>query len=254
MVICIIQARMGSARLPGKALVNICGKPMLRHVVERVRRSKRIDRIVIATTQKKEDDGIEALVRDMGLEAFRGDENNVLDRYRGCLKKFGGDVVVRITGDCPLADPLIIDKTIEYFLKNDFDYVSNAYPQASYPDGMDVEVFTVRALEKAWRDARLPSELEHVTPYIWKNEDRSFSLGALKSDVDLSDRRWTVDTEEDLEFVARVYNELYRKDPGFGMQDVLRLLERKPAIGNLNKGRRRNEGYEKSIKEDMRKK
>ena len=250
MVVCIIQARMGSKRLPGKVLMEFCGKPLLGHIIERVRKSKFVDKIVVATTDKSKDDKIEKLAENMRIDIFRGDDDDVLDRFYKGAKKFGTDTIVRVTGDCPLVDSLIVDQTIEYFAKNNFDYVSNAYPVPTYPDGLDVEVFSFKALEAAWRKASLPSEREHVTTYIWKNKNKDFKLGSVKSDTDLSKKRWTVDKPEDAEFVRKIYEALYSKKPFFNTKDILKLLKEKPELERINQGIARNEGYSESLKKD----
>jgi len=251
MAVCIIQARMGSKRLTGKVLMEFCGKPLLGHIVERVRKSRFIDKIVIATTDKTEDNKIEKLAKDMKVDVFRGDDNDVLDRFYKGAKKFNADTVVRVTGDCPLVDPLIVDRTIEYFTENNFDYVSNAYPVPTYPDGLDVEVFSFKALEVAWNKASRQSEREHVTAYIWKNENKDFSLGSVKFTADLSQKRWTVDKPEDAEFVKKIYEALYFKKPFFNTDDVLKLLKEKPKHEKINQGIARNEGYSESLKKDI---
>jgi len=247
-IVAIIQARVGSTRLPRKVLRRIAGKPMLWHVIERVKRARLVDAVVVATTEKREDSVVEKIAKECGVECFRGSEEDVLDRYYRAAERFGADVVVRITADCPLIDPELIDRAIELFLSGNFDYVSNTLPP-TYPDGLDVEVFSFNALEKAWRMARMASEREHVTPYI-RNHPEIFTLGNLKSEVDLSHMRWTVDRIEDLEFVREVYRELYRKGKNFHMKEVLRLLEDKPELAEINRHIERDEGYKKSLRED----
>lgn len=249
-VLCIIQARMASKRLPGKSLMEFCDKPMLGHVIERVGRSRLINKVVIATTKRKDDDAIADLGAAMKTDVFRGSENDVLDRYYMCARKFTAGVVVRVTGDCPLIDPKVIDDTVRHFLENNFDYVSNAYPDATYPDGLDTEVFSFNALEAAWKEAKLHSDREHVTPYIWKNRKGAFSLGAVRSHIDLSGKRWTVDNKADAEFMSAVYKNLYPCKADFTMADVLWLLERNPELERINSGASRNEGYFKSLAED----
>ena len=247
MILCIIQARFGSNRLHGKVLMDICGKPMLYHVVKRAQKSKLIDKVVIATTDKQEDDKTEMLGKEIGVDVFRGNENDVLDRYYRCAEKFGADIVVRVTGDCPLIDPVIIDKTVTHFVENNFDYVSNAYPIPTYPDGLDTEVFSFKVLKRAWEEAVIPSEREHATSHIWKNENNKFSLGIVKSQTDLSNKRWTVDDKRDLQFVDKIYKYLYHNDSFFFTEDILELLRKNPELENINEGAIRNEGYLKSL-------
>lgn len=246
-IIAIVQARIASTRLPGKVMTKISGKNMLWHVVKRVQHAKKIDDIVVATTSLKEDEKILKLTSEMGVKSYAGSEDDVLDRYYKAAKKYHADIIVRITGDCPVVDPHIVDKVVQYFLENRYDYVSNTI-KPTYPDGLDVEVFSYNALEKAWKEAKLLSEREHVTPYIRKPEN--FKIGNFKNDIDLSDMRWTVDGQKDLDFVREIYKNLYPKKQLFLMQDILKLLKEKPELMDINSGINRNEGYIKSLKED----
>jgi len=245
-IVAIIQARMGSTRLPGKVMAEIAGKPMLWHVVYRVRQAQQVDEVVVATTDKTVDQAIIDFATAEGILVFRGSEEDVLDRYYQAAKWIDADVVVRITADCPLIDSQIIDRVIAHYLNGNFDYVSNTHPP-TYPDGMDVEVFSFNALKKAWKEAGWLSEREHVTPYIWKNPDK-FKLFNVENDEDLSGLRWSVDHLEDLEFVRAVYKHLGRES--FGMIEVLNLLKKYPELVNINAGIERNEGYQKSLRED----
>jgi len=245
-IVAIIQARMGSTRLPGKVMAEIAGKPVLWHVVYRVRQAQQVDEVVVATTDKAADQAIIDFASAEGILVFRGSEEDVLDRYYQAAKWIGADVVVRITADCPLIDPQIIDRVIAHYLNGNFDCVSNTHPP-TYPDGLDVEVFSFDALEKAWKEARRLSEREHVTPYIWKNLDK-FRLSNVENTEDLSHLRWTVDEPQDLEFVRAVYNHLGREL--FNMFDVLNLLKKHPELLEINSRIERNEGYRKSLRED----
>ena len=251
-VVAIIQARMGSTRLPGKVLMDIAGKPMLWHVIERVKRCKKVVSIVVATTTKEEDKAVIELAKKCGVETFAGSEEDVLDRYYQAAKKFNADIIVRITADCPLIDPEVTDKIIRYFIEN-FGKFDHFGPPKGYPEGLDTEVFTFQALEKAWLEAKKPSEREHVTPYIWCNPDM-FKLGKLPSDLkegeDYSHLHWSVDEECDLRFVREVYKRLYREGEIFHMRDVLNLLHEHPELLEINKGLTGYEGYMKSLKED----
>ena len=246
----IVQARTGSTRLPAKVLVDIVGKPMVQRVIERVKAATLLDKVILATTVEERDTQLANLARSLGTEVFRGSVDDVLDRYYQAANLFGADVVVRVTADCPLMDPSIIDRAVSTFLEGDCDYVSTAYPVSTFPDGLDTEVFSFEALEKAWEDASLKSEREHVTPYIWKNP-QIFRLKRVVNSEDLSAMRWTVDEERDLEFIREVYRHL---DDGtgriFGMNEVLSLLERHPELLEINQGIQRNEGYQKSRRED----
>ncbi len=244
-VVAIIQARMGSSRLPGKVLSDIRGRPMLWHVVNRARRAHLVDKVVVAATTTRADDAIAEFCTAHGIECFRGSEADVLDRYRQAAKEYSADVVARITADCPLLDPVVVDRVIDRFLSNDCDYASNIL-QYTYPDGLDVEVFSVAALEQAWVEATKPSEREHVTPYLYASEKfRTLKL-ANEANLGANGYRWTVDEEADLEFVRRVYESLAGR-PFFGMEDVLELLERRPDLRRLNQRAISNEGCCRSL-------
>ena len=223
MLAAIIQARMGSTRLPGKVMKNILGKPMLWHMIYRLKWSKFIKKIIIATTQKKEDDVIVEFATANGLDSFRGSEEDVLDRYYQAAKKFGVDPIVRLTADCPLIDPKLVDKIIEHYLKNrdKFDYVRSG---PTFPDGIvETEVFSFNALEKAWREAKWASEREHVTPYIWKNPDK-FRIYTVENDRDLSHTRLCVDDEGDFYVVSEVFRSLYTEGGIFYLDDIPTFL------------------------------
>jgi len=249
MVIAIIQARTGSTRLPGKVLKEIGGKTLLEILVERVKRASSIDKIVIATTVAAEDKKIADLAGKLGLDSYRGSEKDVLDRYYQAAKKFKADVVVRITGDCPLMDPTIIDRVVGYYKENSdkFDYASNIRPP-TFPDGMDVEVFPFTVLEKAWRDAELPSEREHVTAYI-ANHPEIFRIGNVFYECNAVSIRLTVDNNEDFE-VVRTIIENFPDKKDFGLEDIIDLKKRNPGIFLGNSKYKRNEGSEKSLEKD----
>lgn len=228
----IVQARMGSTRLPGKVLEPLLGKPMLARQVERMRRARSLDGIVIATTEHAGDDLIAEFARAEGLPLFRGPEHDVLSRYAGAARTFGVENVVRITSDCPLMEPTLIDEAVGIFASDRADYVSNMI-EPTYPYGLAVEVFSVRSLAEADALATQPTEREHVTPYLYWNPGR-FRLHALRMTPDLSHHRWTVDTLEDLELVRRIYGALYPARPEFSMADVLALLEANPSWAAIN--------------------
>lgn len=242
----IIQVRMASTRLPKKAMLDLCGKPLLWHVIDRTRRSKMADKIVIATTKNPEDDVIEKFCSDAGVDIFRGSSEDVLDRFYQCSKKYLSDIIVRITADDPFKEPKVIDRAIELLISDKtLDYVSNTL-KPTYPEGLDVEVFTSKALEKAWSESKLSSEREHVTPYIWKNPLK-FSILNFENSLDLSRMRWTLDNEADFKFTKEVYSRLYVPGGIFLMETMLALLEKEPWIGALNGGIERNAGYKKSV-------
>lgn len=229
----IIQARMGSTRLPGKGMKLIIGKPIIYFVVERVRLAKNIDQVIVAAPVSPNNDQMCAYVKKLGIEVFRGSENDVLDRYYQTAKVYGADEVIRITADCPLIDAQVIDSTIEYFKGQNTDYCSNT-TRRTFPDGQDVEVFRFDVLEDAWKYATDPVEREHVTKYI--RLSGKYSVANFSREEDLGDLRWTLDYEEDLEFVTKIIEGLYpAKDIHFTMQDILDFLEEHPEIEEINR-------------------
>jgi spore coat polysaccharide biosynthesis protein SpsF len=239
---------MSSSRFPGKVLKPLLGRSMLEWQIERILRCKRIDQLVVATSLNLEDDAIEAMCNRLGIYCFRGDLENVLDRFYQAAKKYNPNHIVRLTGDCPLTDPVLIDELVDFYLAQKCDYASNC-EEPTLPDGLDAEVFSFAALKQAWKEAVLPSHLEHVTPFIRSNRER-FKTACYRHHKNLSHLRWVVDEPEDLEFVRRVYEILYPVKPKFGTEDILALLERKPELAEINKGFKRNEGAKKSIEED----
>lgn len=248
MILAILQARVSSSRLPGKVLKPLLGEPMLLRQIERVRRVQKIDQLLVATSTEPSDDLIEEMCARHGVACFRGNLNDVLDRFYQAAQPVHPDYVVRLTADCPLADPEVIGKTISVCLEGGYDYVSNAL-EPTFPDGLDVEVFRFSCLEQAWREARLPSQREHVTPFIYSQPER-FKIGQYKNATDLSFLRWTVDEQRDFELVSAIYEELYPKNPAFATQDILKMLDSRPELKDLNTMHQRNEGYQKSLKAD----
>lgn len=249
MIAVIIQARMGSTRLPGKVLADIEGRPMLWHIIQRVKQATKVDKVIVATTHLPEDQKVVEVAQSCGVEFFQGSEKDVLDRYYQAAKKAGAEVIVRVTGDCPVVDPQLMDRVIEFFMAGGYDHVSTAYPTATFPDGLDLWVFSFSALEKAWNQAQLQSEREHVTPYMW-NHPELFNIATFENDTDMSHMRWTVDEENDLRFIKEVYKRLYKPDKIFFMNDILALLEKEPALQEINQAITRDEGYKKSLQED----
>ena len=231
-VVAIIQARMGSTRLPGKVLEDLAGRSMLSRVISRLRASQLIDDLVVATTVRATDDAIVEECRKCSVPSWRGDENDVLDRHFRAAESRGADVVVRITSDCPLIDPEVTDKTVRAFLRDRPDYASNTIMR-TYPRGLDTEVISGSALTRAWQEARQPYEREHVTPYIIEHP-AEFRLLSITGDQDFSAHRWTVDTPEDLAFIRAVYSR-FTSDEVFSWRDVLKVLEREPALSDLNR-------------------
>jgi spore coat polysaccharide biosynthesis protein SpsF len=231
-VVAIIQARMGSSRLPGKVLEDLAGQPMLARVINRTSRADTIDEVIVATTTRPEDNVIELMCRARGNHYFRGSSDDVLDRYYQTAVAFGADAVVRITSDCPLIEPDIIDRIVKGFLNcSGADYVSNTL-ERTYPRGLDVEVFGFAVLKQAWEEDDNPVWREHVTPYIQRHPGK-FRVFNAASEVDYSHMRWTVDTNEDLEFVRRIYN--YFQTDSFHWEDVLGLLRSKPDLLDINR-------------------
>jgi spore coat polysaccharide biosynthesis protein SpsF len=248
MILAILQARASSTRLPGKVLKPILGRPMLALQIERVGRSRRIDKLLVATSLDTSDDPIAALCRESGVSCFRGSLDDVLDRFYQAAAELKPASVVRLTGDCPLADPVVIDQLIQLHIARRDDYTSNTLTR-TFPDGLDAEVMRFACLETAWREAALPSEREHVTPFIYHHSQR-FKLGGLNQADDLSHWRWVVDEPADFAFISRIYEALYPTNPAFTTADVLKLLRENPDIAALMGRAKTNEGYEKSLAAD----
>jgi spore coat polysaccharide biosynthesis protein SpsF len=236
--VAIIQARCGSTRLPRKVLAPILDRPMLWWPVTRVRAARLVDEVVVATTTRSEDDELEALCRTERWPCFRGSEMDVLDRYHGAAREYGADLVVRITSDCPLIDPDVIDLVIATFMAGvpAVDYASNCQ-RRTYPRGLDTEVFSEGALERAWREDKRPEWREHVTPYIYRT--RGFALADVANRTDFSALRWTVDTPKDLEFVRTIYRHFGQVT--FRWKDVLRAMAENPAWSEINANSRQKE-------------
>jgi spore coat polysaccharide biosynthesis protein SpsF len=233
-VVCIIQARMGSTRLPGKVMKYLFGKTVLSHVIERVKQSKRIDEIIIATSTLEHDEIIAKKAEKCGVKYFRGNEDDVLSRYYYAAKENNADIVVRITSDCPLIDPIIIDNLIKYYKENNYDIVTNAgidLAKRTFPRGLDTEVFSFKVLEEAFNNAKESYQREHVTPYIYENSNKIYYY---KNNIDYSSYRWTLDTEEDYKLIQEIYGHLYKGEHDFYMEDILKLFEEKPELKKIN--------------------
>ncbi len=233
--IAIVQARMGSTRLPGKVLADLAGAPMLQRQLERVNRAHTLDTVVVATSINEIDDPIAQLCEQLNVACYRGDLNDVLARFVGVIDEFNPEVVVRITADCPLISPAVIDSVVNTFFESagDYticDYASNTL-EPTFPDGVDVEVVRASALRELARVSTDPHEREHVTLGIYRRPEQ-FVLRNFTGDSDLSDLRWTVDSTEDLEFVRWVYTELFDTNPEFDIAEIMELLE-----GNIEKSR-----------------
>jgi spore coat polysaccharide biosynthesis protein SpsF len=236
-IVTVIQARTGSTRLPDKIFMPLAGKPLLLRMIQRAQNSKLAGQIVVATTTEQTDDKVEELCTLSDINFYRGHPTDLLDRHFKAAIEYNADAVVKIPSDCPLIDSEIIDRVIEYYLNNidKYDYVSNLHP-ATYPDGNDVEVFSMAALKVSWDNAERELEREHTTPYFWENPDK-FRIGNVEWETGLDysmSHRFTIDYMEDYLFIKAVYDELYDSNPKFSLNDILELLERKPEIKKLN--------------------
>jgi len=229
--IAIVQARMGSTRLPGKVMIDLGGKSVLQRVTERLQRADLLDQVMVATTTEDPDQAIVEECDRLGVAIFRGSEKDVLDRYYQAVLQTGATTVVRITADCPLIDPVVVDQTIRVFVEAKADYANNVTPR-TYPRGLDVEVMTAAALERAWREAHLPHEREHVTPYLYEHPGL-FQLAFHSGASDYSRYRWTLDTPEDLELLKRLYLRLGNRDDFF-WDEASALMEKDPKLAELN--------------------
>jgi len=245
MISAIIQARMSSTRLHGKVLLPLGDTTVLGMTVQQVKKAKRIDKVIVATSVEKEDDAIARHGEELGIPVFRGSLSDVLDRYYRATKKFGVEHICRITADCPLIDPAVIDLVAAEYEKGDCDYISNGRVPSTYPDGMDTEIFSFSALEKAWKEAKLPSEREHVTTYIW-NQPGLFRVREVKNSEDLSMVRLTVDEPEDYEMIKDIVANV----PELSLPAILVYLREHPEVSAKTAHFVRNEGYLKSLKND----
>lgn len=234
-IVAIVQARMGSTRLPGKVLMDLVGEPMLVRVVRRLRRAHTLNEIVVAATVEPADQVIADLCTEQGWPCYRGSQDDVLDRYYQAALQYRADAVVRITSDCPLIDASVVDRVVQEFLARQphADYVSNTLSPRTFPRGLDTEIMRFGALEQAWRDAAEVPFREHVTLFMYRHPER-FRLQGVFHDTDLSGLRWTVDTPEDRQLVQRIY-EHFGHD-GFSWQEVLELLTQHPEWQEINRG------------------
>lgn len=238
MILAIIQARMGSSRLPGKVLKKINKKTILELVVERIKNSKFIDEIVVATSIEKNNLPLIELCSSKSIRVFAGSENNVLDRFYQLAKLIEPTHIVRITADCPLHDSEVIDKVIETHLQSKSDYTSNVNPP-TFPDGLDIEIFTYKALENAWLNAREASDLEHVTPYIRNNQE--IKNTNFENPIDYSDLRWTLDEEKDFVLIEKIYQS-FAPRIDFKMNEIIDLVNKDENLKRINSQYTRNEG------------
>lgn len=247
-IIAIVQARMSSSRLPGKVLAPLGGVPLIAFMLQRLRKCTEVDRVILATSTDVSDDALAAFIEASDVVCYRGDLEDVLGRFSAAARKAEADIIVRLTGDCPLIDPSLVDAAICHLVRGGYDYVSNVAP-ATFPDGLDVEVFTRAALESADANAVLKSDREHVTPYIRRPEN-GFSVGNIVSKVDLSGLRWTVDYADDLAFVQSIVDALGDHAVEADRFDILREVCRDNDLGQAFHAR--NEGYASSLADDPR--
>lgn len=235
-VVCVLQARTGSSRLPGKVLRELMGQPMIFHIIERLKKVSLFDDIVVATSDRASDLPVAAIAGECGVSCFRGDEEDVLARYAGAVALTKADVVVRVTGDCPLIDPVTSAETVRYFLSGNFDYVG-AGVGSGFPRGLDTEVLTAAALLEAHKSATDRPSREHVTYYVYSHAER-FRLGEYGAPPELRRPGWRlcVDEENDFQLIREIYRWLYRSGEIIDFREVVRLLDREPALLNINSG------------------
>ncbi|WP_061212750.1 cytidylyltransferase domain-containing protein [Syntrophomonas wolfei] len=233
-IVVIVQARMTSTRLPGKVLCEVMGKPLLEYQIERLRQVTQADELIIATTTNDTDQPIIELCKRLGVAYYRGPEEDVLSRYYEAAAQFGADVVVRVTSDCPLIDPGVMDEVISLYINNyeKYDYVSNTL-ERTYPRGLDTEVFSMAALEKACREAREKPEREHVTLFMYRRPEQ-FRLANSSNAIDYSQHRWTLDTPEDFQFIKLILQELYPLNSRFSWMELIGLLNEHPEWVQIN--------------------
>lgn len=250
MITAIIQARLGSSRLPGKVLREVNNRPLLSYMLERVAAARSVGQVAVATTDRPQDDRIVEFCQKEGVFVFRGNEDDVLDRYYQCALHLKPNTVVRLTSDCPLIDPRIIDEIVGVHLSGGYDYVANTAPSVgTYPDGMDVEVFSFAALERAWHESKKPSDREHVTFYFWQNP-HLFKTCRYDLSQNLSQYRLTVDYPEDFQVIEAILASLYPQNPLFTMQDIIAFLQQYPEVRAKNSSIGWNEGWQTALEKD----
>ncbi|MBF0381171.1 MAG: glycosyltransferase family protein [Magnetococcales bacterium] len=243
----ILQGRLGSTRLPGKVMLPLAGKPAILHVYERICYCRNIDKIIVATTTNPEDDVIEKLFSDKEVDIFRGSADDPLDRYYQAALRFDIGHVVRIMSDCPLVDPQIVDELVASYFSGGYDLV---HLDGEFPTGLDVTVFSRRALEKNWQESTLTSDREHITSYISNNPDK-FKVGVLNKFHGLLHHRWVMDEKLDYQFISQIYDALYQEGTIFKSNDILNFLAENPQILKINAGIPRNQGYLQTRKKDL---
>lgn len=250
MIAGIIQARLGSSRLPGKIMLQACGKSMLELMIERVKRSEKLEKIIIATSTNNEDDEIVEFCKRVKIDCYRGSEYDLLTRYKEAADTFGADVIVRLTSDTPIIDSKTIDDAVEVYVKNNYDFVSNCYPMPrTYPDGTNVEIFSRELLNEVDREARKPSEREHVTFFMWMQPKR-YRICRVDYQKDISKYRLNLDYKEDYIVLKAIFEALYPKNQNFTMEDALKWLDEHPDIHKINSNIKQGQGFVKSLEAD----
>ena len=243
----IIEARTGSSRLPNKVVAEIEGKPMIFYVIDRIKQIKSVEQIILATTQEENDKILTEIAKQNSIGSFVGDSIDVLDRGYQCALQNNADPIIRITGDCPLIDLDIVEEMLEFYLKNNYDYVSNRI-NPKYPDGLDVEIYSFNTLQMAAQNAKWSSERELVTTYITKNP-KNFKIFSYENQEDLSEYRWTVDEQKDLEFIRKIYS-IMKPKTNFSMKEIVEILSKNSELLKINAGIMRNEGHLKLYDND----
>lgn len=237
---------MNSSRLPSKVMTLLDNNPSIFYTINQLKHCKSIDKIIVAITKNHEDDIIDKYVRSIGIDVFRGDSDDVLSRYYNCAKTYSLSDILRITADCPLIDPLIVEKGISLFLGNSYDYVTNTFPR-TFPDGNETEIFSFKALDTAYSNSILPSEHEHVTPYFRNNKEK-FKILNFTNTENISHLRWTLDYDVDLKLIRLIISKI--KQRPIHMNDILELFKIEPHLMEINKNHQPNEGYLKSLQQD----
>jgi len=249
MILGIIAARVSSSRLPGKVLLRICEKTILEIMIERVKRSQTIDKIIIATSINSNNDIIEKICNKLKIECFRGPEENLLTRYKMACDQIKPKIIVKMGADSPLVDPLVIDKVVNVFLNGKHDYVSNYGIPKTYPEGCTLDVYSAKTLNEAFQGAKKPSEIEHISPYMW-NRPEKYNFFRVDYKKDLSNYRLSLDYYEDFIVIKSIFEALYVKNPHFSLEDIISWLDLHPNIKEINSHISQSEGIFKSFKED----
>jgi len=250
MIVGIIQARVSSSRLPNKVMLEVLDKPLLEHMIERVSQSKKLDKIIVATTTNHDDDVIEKICEKMNIQCFRGSEDDVLLRYKNAAEFVQATIIVRLCGDSPLLDSDTIDNVIESYLDGNYDFVNNLYPYPrTFPDGISVEVFSSEILYETEKNAKKPSEREHVTFYMWMQPEK-FKIHRVDLKDDFSKFRFNLDYKEDYYFIEKVFQKFLPENRFFNMKDIVSWLDKNPEIFNINSHIKPLQGWLKSFEKD----